>query len=194
VLGSVVIGPGVRDGDPNRETAVTPAWRAGVWLVSSSASWSWNATADDRRRARREMQSFTRALQATYPESGTYLNEASVDEAHWQRSFWGQRNYARLAAAKVRVDPQGQPRHYLASNLAKYSHELRASDRQIVSVDHGRTMVRGTAGNMCKGERRDGEGERGGINTGRGEPGKGSTWLAWIRGRGMRKGLGLGKW
>jgi hypothetical protein len=67
-------------------------------------------------------------------------------------------------------------------------------DRQIVSVDHGRTMVRGTAGNMCKGERRDGEGERGGINTGKGEPGKGSTWLAWIRGRGTRKGLGLGKW
>lgn len=96
MLGSVVIGPGVRGGDPNREVAVTPAWREGVWLVSSSASWSWNATADDTRRARREMQSFSRALRAAYPESGTYVNEASVDEAHWQRSFWATMPASRL--------------------------------------------------------------------------------------------------
>ncbi len=41
------------------------------------------------------------------PLSGTYLNEADYGEVEWQRSFWGDVNYARLRAVKKQYDPAG---------------------------------------------------------------------------------------
>lgn len=102
-----IIGPGVRNGDPRKQTAVTPAWRHGVWHVTSGNVWTWNATSVEKRRAREGMRQFVEMLQEEYPESGAYWNEASVDEPQWQQSFWGVGNYARLLVTKVRVDPEG---------------------------------------------------------------------------------------
>jgi hypothetical protein len=57
--------------------------------------------------AQNETLAFVKVLQEAYPDSGAYFNEASVDEPGWQQSFWGHANYARLLAAKLRVDPTG---------------------------------------------------------------------------------------
>jgi FAD/FMN-containing dehydrogenase len=104
VLGHMVIGPGVRAGD---HMAVTPAWRAGVWHLTGSWSWSWNATGVEKRAARAQARRFAEVLQSAFPDSGAYVNEASVDEPGWAASFWGRENYARLVAIKSRVDPCG---------------------------------------------------------------------------------------
>lgn len=104
---AMVIGPGVRSGDPEKQTAVTPAWRNGIWHVITYAGWSWNATSEDKRIDRNDMKAFVESLHDAFPESGAYVNEACFDEPQWQRSFWGLSNYARLMATKLRVDPEG---------------------------------------------------------------------------------------
>ena len=111
VLGNMVIGPGVRDGAPHNlklaSTAVTPAWRRGIWHLLTQSSWDWNAPHVDTVTAQNETLAFVKVLQEAYPDSGAYFNEASVDEPGWQQSFWGYANYARLLAVKLRVDPSG---------------------------------------------------------------------------------------
>lgn len=107
VLGNMVIGPGVRDGDPQNVTAVTPAWRRGIWHLLTASSWDWNAPQVDTVTAQNETLAFVKVLQQAYPDSGAYFNEASVDEPGWQQSFWGHANYDRLSAVKLRVDPAG---------------------------------------------------------------------------------------
>lgn len=107
VLGHMVVGPGVRMGDPLRQTSVTPAWREGLWHLTTRSSWSWNATEMEKRAARVHTRSFVEMLQTAFPEAGAYVNEASVDELDWMKSFWGKENYARLRATKLRVDPLG---------------------------------------------------------------------------------------
>ena len=96
----MVIGPGVRAGD---HVAVTPAWRAGVWHLTGSWSWRWDATGVEKRAARAQARRFAEVLQSAFPESGAYVNEASVDEPRWAASFWGRENYARLVAAATPV-------------------------------------------------------------------------------------------
>ncbi|KAG0602850.1 hypothetical protein M758_10G046600 [Ceratodon purpureus] len=101
MLGHMVIGPGVRAGDRQNQTlAVTPAWRKGVWHLTTSVRWNWNATEAETRAARNQARRFTESLQSAFPDSGAYVNEASFDEPHWARSFWGLQNYARLMAIK----------------------------------------------------------------------------------------------
>lgn len=107
VLGHMVAGPGVRMGDPLRQTAVTPAWRDGLWHLTTWSSWSWNATDVEKTAARIQARSIVELLQTAFPDAGAYVNEASVDELDWMRSFWGIKNYARLMVTKLRADPLG---------------------------------------------------------------------------------------
>ncbi|XP_024359992.1 uncharacterized FAD-linked oxidoreductase ARB_02478 [Physcomitrium patens] len=107
LIGNVVIGPGVRAADPSGLTAVTPAWREGIWHLIATHTWSWNSTEGQKSTIRNDLKAFAQALHKTYPDSGAYTNEASIDEPQWQRSFWGLSNYGRLIATKQRVDPQG---------------------------------------------------------------------------------------
>lgn len=106
VIGAAVIGPGVRGADPHGLTSVTPAWRNGIVELVALSSWAWNAT-DGEKSARNATLAFAQSLRSSYPDSGTYFNEASIDEPDWKQSFWGKRNYAKLLAIKARVDPQG---------------------------------------------------------------------------------------
>jgi FAD/FMN-containing dehydrogenase len=48
-----------------------------------------------------------RELKAVAPDAGSYVSESNFFEPAWQRSFWGDRNYARLRAAKGKYDPEG---------------------------------------------------------------------------------------
>ena len=107
ILGIQVIGPGVRKADPHGLTAVTPAWRTGVVHVVATSAWSWNSTEAEEDSARQSILDFTKLLQRSYPDSGAYFNEASIDEPGWKQSFWGKSNYAKLLAIKMRVDPLG---------------------------------------------------------------------------------------
>ena len=107
ILGSMVLGPGVREADPHGLTAVTPAFRRAVWHVVTGTPWSWLATDRDESAARNKTLTFVKSLRSSYPDSGAYFNEASVDEPEWRTSFWGRRNYAKLMAIKLRVDPFG---------------------------------------------------------------------------------------
>ncbi|XP_024368149.1 uncharacterized FAD-linked oxidoreductase ARB_02478 [Physcomitrium patens] len=107
VLGHMVIGPGVRAADPHRQTSVTTAWREGIWHLASWSTWEWNATEVTKLAARNNMKGFVKSLHSAFPNAGAYLNEASIDEPQWQRSFWGYSNYRRLMAVKLRVDPLG---------------------------------------------------------------------------------------
>ncbi|KAG0612760.1 hypothetical protein M758_6G049800 [Ceratodon purpureus] len=106
VGGAAVIGPGVRGADPHGLTSVTPAWRNGALLLISLSPWTWNAT-DGEKSARNATLAFAQSLRSSYPDSGTYFNEASIDEPDWKQSFWGKKNYAKLLAIKARVDPKG---------------------------------------------------------------------------------------
>lgn len=105
VEGVMVLGPGVRNADPQGDTAVTPAWRRGIWHMLSTSTWAWNATEAEKGAARMRERVFVREVHKAYPDSGAYLNEASIDEPRWKQSFWGKKNYARLLATKLRVDP-----------------------------------------------------------------------------------------
>jgi len=107
IEGIMVLGPGVRGADPHGVTSVTPAWRRGIWHVVASSSWSWNSTQAEEDAARKSQQVFVDVLHKAYPDSGAYLNEANIDEPRWKQSFWGKKNYARLLATKLRVDPFG---------------------------------------------------------------------------------------
>ena len=107
VLAHMVIGPGVRAGDPDNQTAVTPAWREGVWHLATVGSWAWDAAEVEKRAAQTQARSFSGLLQSAFPGAGAYVNEASVEELDWAASFWGRENYARLVEIKMRVDPSG---------------------------------------------------------------------------------------
>lgn len=107
LLGSMVLGPGVREADPHGLTAVTPAFRKAIWHIVSGTPWSWEATVLDEVAARNQTLTFVKSLRSAYPDSGAYFNEASVDEPQWRKSHWGIKNYAKLMAVKLRVDPFG---------------------------------------------------------------------------------------
>lgn len=51
------------------------------------------------------LQSKVNLLRRSFPQSGTYFNEADYHEPQWQNSFWGKDIYARLRKIKAKVDP-----------------------------------------------------------------------------------------
>ena len=63
----------------------------------------------DLAKARHDAAGVGRAMDALLkiaPRAGSYVSESDYFERDWQRSFWGS-NYARLAAAKRKYDPDG---------------------------------------------------------------------------------------
>ena len=63
----------------------------------------------DLKRARADAKAIDasmKALRAVVPQVGSYVSESNYFEPNWQQAFWGA-NYARLAAAKHRYDPNG---------------------------------------------------------------------------------------
>lgn len=41
------------------------------------------------------------------PDTGTYLNEADVNEPDLPGAYWGEKNYKRLVEIKKKYDPEG---------------------------------------------------------------------------------------
>ncbi len=48
-----------------------------------------------------------RELKAVAPDAGSYVSESNFFETAWQRSFWGEKNDARLRAVKAKYYPEG---------------------------------------------------------------------------------------
>ncbi|KAF7983609.1 hypothetical protein HWV62_20522 [Athelia sp. TMB] len=90
--------------DTARETSVTPAWRGALWHAMVFGVWARGAGAGVQRAAAAGVDRATAVLAALAPESGTYQNEANVDEPDWERTFWGD-NVQRLKAVKRKYDP-----------------------------------------------------------------------------------------
>ncbi|KAG8679780.1 hypothetical protein FRC11_003305, partial [Ceratobasidium sp. 423] len=88
------------------KTSVTPAWRGAVWHVFATASWDWDAGADEAARAYVKANSAMNPLRNITPGSGAYQNEADVYEPGAPASFWGD-NYPALYAIKQKYDPDG---------------------------------------------------------------------------------------
>jgi FAD/FMN-containing dehydrogenase len=62
---------------------------------------------DEARRKREAIAAAMRALKVVAPDAGSYVSESNFFEPAWQRSFWGDRNHARLRAVKAKYDSQG---------------------------------------------------------------------------------------
>lgn len=72
-----------------------------------------------------------KSLQKSYPDSGAYLNEVNIDEPHFQRSFWGLENHARLIATKRRVDPHGSSSSAASVSVASFGITLATAGAAI---------------------------------------------------------------
>jgi hypothetical protein len=94
-------------GEPAGENAVNPAFRKAIMhadlfdnaALTGVTPAQWNST------YQRFNASMTK-LRAVTVGSGAYINEADVQEPHWQQAFFGD-NYARLLEIKKSRDPWG---------------------------------------------------------------------------------------
>ncbi|KAF9975821.1 hypothetical protein BGZ73_000362 [Actinomortierella ambigua] len=89
-----------------QETSVVPAWRDAQMLINYSVSWPDDAPYAEQVALQRTLTKATDRLRALAPRSGTYQNEADVNEPHFQQSFFGT-NYPRLYRLKHKYDPKG---------------------------------------------------------------------------------------
>ncbi|KAH8667106.1 hypothetical protein BX600DRAFT_436471 [Xylariales sp. PMI_506] len=90
----------------NQKNAVNPAFRDSVLFLMSSATWTQNATAEDIATANKDLVAALQPWRDASPGSGTYLNEADINEPDWQQAFYGV-NYAYLYKLKQEYDPWG---------------------------------------------------------------------------------------
>ncbi|KAJ3547885.1 hypothetical protein NM208_g1285 [Fusarium decemcellulare] len=81
--GALMTAPGMAVGD-GKDTSANPSWRRATVLLNGFES---NTTNVD-------------GLRELAPGMGTYINEASINEPDWSKSFWGD-NYPRLSALKA---------------------------------------------------------------------------------------------
>ncbi|KAK9693063.1 hypothetical protein K7432_014073 [Basidiobolus ranarum] len=104
ILGHLVAGGAVSHS--KEETSVLPAWRDALWHIVVSNGWSDNSTIAEQHEIARNITRTTKFLRDITPGSGSYLNEADVNEPEWQQSFFGN-NYPRLKVIKMKYDPSG---------------------------------------------------------------------------------------
>ncbi|KAK6983987.1 cytokinin dehydrogenase 11 [Favolaschia claudopus] len=89
---------------PAERTSVTEAWRSSVYHVTAIAEWPWDASADDKRAAYRQVSTAVDNMREITPDAA-YQNEADVYEPNHEVAFWGS-HYAELWRIKQKYDPQ----------------------------------------------------------------------------------------
>ena len=99
-------GKGVIEGDPNRETSVTPAWRQAVshFVLTGSEASPADNTKEGYAHAMQRATELMQPLRDVTPNSGAYWNESDMNEPNWEHTFWGD-NYAALKEIKAKYDP-----------------------------------------------------------------------------------------
>ncbi|KAL0942983.1 FAD-linked oxidoreductase-like protein 18 [Colletotrichum truncatum] len=88
------------------DNALNPAWRDAVVHFYVTRGWDDSASYPEVTHVFDDMTNRVGdALRSLAPESGAYINEASLHEPNWQQTFWG-RNYVRLQEIKKKLDPE----------------------------------------------------------------------------------------
>ncbi|KUI58947.1 putative FAD-linked oxidoreductase YvdP [Cytospora mali] len=90
----------------NQTNAVNPAWRETLLFAMLGATWGQNVTAEEISEANRQLVEALQPWREVSPQSGTYLNEADINEPNWQQAFYGE-NYGYLYELKQKYDPWG---------------------------------------------------------------------------------------
>lgn len=104
-INHLVAGGAVRKGT-SAETSVLPAWRNALMHIVDMVYWPDGTPLALQKLYARKLTAATQRLRDLTPGSGSYMNEADINEPNWQTSFFGS-NYKRLKAIKDKVDPQG---------------------------------------------------------------------------------------
>ncbi|RPD75195.1 FAD-binding domain-containing protein [Lentinus tigrinus ALCF2SS1-7] len=99
----LIAGGAVSKVDP-LSTGLNPAWRKAVVHAVFGITWPDGTSAEDIQRLRDSMGSRLRSVRALAPESGAYLNEASMFEPDSRHAFFGE-HYDQLRAVKRKYDP-----------------------------------------------------------------------------------------
>ncbi|KAI0484813.1 hypothetical protein GGR56DRAFT_680558 [Xylariaceae sp. FL0804] len=87
--------------------AVLPQWRDAAVHLAPTLPYTFDLPfADMVRRQRNITQYVQPILEAAAPGAGAYMNEADIQQTHWQQTFFGA-NYDALLAIKRKYDPDG---------------------------------------------------------------------------------------
>ncbi|KAG8163139.1 hypothetical protein KVR01_007617 [Diaporthe batatas] len=96
------VGPAAAPG----ANAVLPAWRDALFQLNFGYTHAADADWDVLSTGQAWLNEKQDQLRALTPGGGTYMNEATFDNANWKEDYFGS-NYARLQAIKNKYDPQG---------------------------------------------------------------------------------------
>ncbi|TLS21201.1 uncharacterized protein PpBr36_10635 [Pyricularia pennisetigena] len=91
--------------DGNKNTSLTPAWYHSVFMVNHELDWRGSNSIAERRAMVAKFRNITQTWRDLVPDGGTYSNEADPWLPDFQREYWGDENYARLAKIKNKYDP-----------------------------------------------------------------------------------------
>ncbi|EKM83321.1 hypothetical protein AGABI1DRAFT_69619 [Agaricus bisporus var. burnettii JB137-S8] len=85
--------------------ALNPGWRKAVALVRTAGSWEEGTSAKAINRIQQGLAQDVTALDHISPDLATYMNEASLHELDFKKSFFGN-HYDKLKAIKRKYDPR----------------------------------------------------------------------------------------
>ncbi|KAJ3570977.1 hypothetical protein NP233_g4058 [Leucocoprinus birnbaumii] len=99
-----VAGGAVARANPD-SVALNPGWRKAVAMAYTADGWEDGATGEVVRAARQRVAEYVRRLDPISPDSTTYMNEASLYEPNFKKSFFGD-HYDKLRQIKRKYDPK----------------------------------------------------------------------------------------
>lgn len=89
---------------PRDAISANPAFRGGLVAMTLGTLIPPNSTPEQTQQFLEVVSSWGQQLRDLTPDSGTYLNEAEVNQPNFTSDFWGE-NYPRLVQVKKRYDP-----------------------------------------------------------------------------------------
>lgn len=104
--GNLLINFNIKAPNVNKvDNAVLPAWRETVLHAITGVGWPLDADVSTIKAARASLSAVMLGWKAVSPNTGAYLGECDIEEADFQKNFYGA-NYKKLLAIKQRVDPK----------------------------------------------------------------------------------------
>lgn len=95
-----------RVGNTAVSNAVLPAWRDSLFSAVLGIPLALDASRNVMRSGQAQLNEWQDELRALTPRGGTYINEATYDNANWKSDYYGA-NYGALQAIKAKYDPNG---------------------------------------------------------------------------------------
>ncbi|CAZ84334.1 unnamed protein product [Tuber melanosporum] len=105
-IGHVVAGGQVARNKGTIDSALNPSWRKALVHLVFARGWETSTSFQEQAIIARNMTDVEApVLAALEPDMGAYINEADLNERHWQKVFWGE-NYDKLLRIKARWDKE----------------------------------------------------------------------------------------